>query len=186
MKNGRVGINHHNPQSMLDIEQPNPGPGNGVLLNLDGYGHWETGVDYASDYNFYYNNSLKAYILDSDGSYIKSSDKILKQNIEPLEPVLNRVLQLNPCTFQFIDISSESPLSTGFIAQEVEPLFPAQVHEKEGIKGIAYADFGIIAIKAIQEQQALIDKQQQLIVDLQNRLGKLEQQIEKNKSPRPE
>ncbi|MCB2220286.1 MAG: tail fiber domain-containing protein [Bacteroidetes bacterium] len=174
MKNGRVGINHSNPQSMLDIEQPNSGVGNGVLLNLQGYGHWETGVDYASDYNLYYNNVLKAYILDTDGSYINTSDGNLKQNIQRIGPVLANVLQLKPSTYQFVNNPPGSSLSTGFIAQEVENLFPEQVVEKDGIKGIKYSEFSIIAIKAIQEQQEIIDSQQKQIDDLEERIAKLE------------
>ena len=130
LKNGRVAINHHNPQSMLDIEQPNQGPGNGVLLNLSGYGHWETSVDNAADYNFYFNNTLKAYILDTDGSYHTSSDRRLKKNIQPLQPTLNKVLQLKPTTYRFRDAAENSPLSYGFIAQEVEGIFPDFVSEE--------------------------------------------------------
>ena len=174
MKNGRVGINHHNPQSMLDIDQPNQGPGNGILLNLSGYGHWETGVDYSSDYNFYYNNSLKAYILDSDGSYITTSDRRLKENITGLGSVLPLVLKLRPSTYRFKGESSQAKLSYGFIAQEIEPLFPDFVHEKEGIKSIGYSNFGVIAIKAIQEQQEMIQTLQEQIIALEKRLEQME------------
>jgi hypothetical protein len=62
LKNGRVGINHSLPQSMLDIEQPNSGIGNGILLNLQGVGHWETMVSNNGAYNFHFNNNLRAYL----------------------------------------------------------------------------------------------------------------------------
>jgi hypothetical protein len=62
LKNGRVGINHSFPQTMLDIEQPNSGIGNGILLNLQGVGHWETMVSNNGAYNFHFNNNLRAYL----------------------------------------------------------------------------------------------------------------------------
>jgi hypothetical protein len=173
MKNGRVGINHHNPQSMLDIEQPNQGPGNGVLLNLAGVGHWEIGIDNAKDYNFYFNNGLKAYILDTDGSYIKTSDAKIKTDIKSLDPVLSKILKLKPSTYLR---SQNTTRSLGFIAQQVEPLFPELVSEKNELKGLNYDGFGVIAIKAIQEQQYLINQQQKLIEELVNRVQKLEEQ----------
>ncbi|MDW3650691.1 MAG: tail fiber domain-containing protein [Bacteroidia bacterium] len=177
LKNARVGINHNSPRSMLDIEQPNPGIGNGIFLNLSGAGHWETSVDQSADYNFYFNNSLKSYILDSDGSYIKTSDRSLKKNIKLLPDVLPRILQLRPSTYQFKDSKKDAPLSTGFIAQEVEELFPNQLIEKEGIKGLKYAEFSVLAIKAIQEQQDMIEIQAKVIEDLQERLEKLEKEL---------
>lgn len=182
LKNGRVGINHANPQSMLDIEQPNQGPGNGVLLNLAGIGHWETGVDNSADYNFYFNNSLKSYILDTDGSYHNASDRRLKQNIRELPQVLHNVLQLNPSLYHFKDASPGAPVSIGFIAQEVEPLFPYLVSVKNGFLGLNYSGFSVLAIQAIQDQQAIIDQQTELINalyselrNIQDRLSRLEQ-----------
>lgn len=178
LKNGRVGINHANPQSMLDIEQPNAGPGNGVLLNLQGYGHWETFVDHSKDYNFYFNNSLKAYIRDTDGAFINTSDASLKTNIHDLEPVLNRVQNLRPKKYQYKD-SKERHISTGFVAQEVETIFPEQVIIKDGLMGINYREFTIIAIKAIQEQQDLIESQETKIDLLEKRISALERENKK-------
>ncbi len=162
---------------MLDIEQPNPGPGNGVLLNLAGVGHWETGVDNAADYNLYFNNVLKAYILDTDGTYIKTSDLRLKTQISPITGVLPKVLTLQAKRYQFKDARPGAGFSTGFIAQEVEPLFPDLVQEKEGIKGIDYAGFSVIAIQAIREQQQMIDQQAQQIEALQRDVKVLQAQL---------
>jgi trimeric autotransporter adhesin len=51
------------------------------------------------------------------------------------------------------------PLSYGFIAQEVEKLFPAFVTTKgaDGMKAIAYQNFSVVAIQAIKEQQVIIE-----------------------------
>lgn len=181
MKNGRVGINHSNPQSMLDIEQPNPGVGNGVLLNLAGIGHWETSVDNARDYNFYFNNILKGYIRDDTGDYIVSSDRRLKEDIEPIENVLPKLLQLTPSAYRFINTQATSK-SYGFIAQEVQPLFPNLVTEKNGYLGMDYKGFSILAVKAIQELSAQneliqnqLNAQQELLEQLQKEIELLKQ-----------
>jgi hypothetical protein len=159
---------------MLDIEQPNQGPGNGVLMNLSGIGHWETGVDNAADFNFYFNNSLKGYILDTDGTYHNTSDMRIKKDIVPLDPLLSRVLKLNPTTYSYRNNRPGDARSLGFIAQEVETLFPELVSEKNDLKGLNYAGFGVISIKAIQEQQQIIEQQQRLIEELVGRVQKLE------------
>jgi len=161
LKNARVGINHSNPQSMLDIEQPNSGPGNGVLMNLAGHGHWETVVDNANDYNFYYNNTLKAYILDTDGAYVQNSDRRLKQSIEPIGQVLDKLLLLKPVSYAYKSAPDASP-SVGFIAQDVLALFPELVVEKNGFLGINYQGFSVLAIKGLQEataQNARLEKE---------------------------
>lgn len=176
LKNGRVGINHRYPQSMLDIEQPNPGPGNGVLLNLGGIGHWETMVDNASDYNFFWNNNLKAYIQDTDGSYIMTSDRRLKNTIENFEPILSKLTKLRPSSYRYNDTQSDHR-SYGFIAQEVQPLFPELVTEKNGFLGLNYSGFSVIAIKGIQE---LADENESLrneIEELRSLLNQISDEV---------
>ena len=135
---------------MLDIEQPNSGIGNGVLMNLAGYGHWETSVDAASDYNFYYNNALKAYIQDTDGAYVQYSDRRLKEKIHPVGAVLSKLLQLKPSLYNYKDAPDAEP-SIGFIAQDVRPVFPQIVSEKDGYLGINYQGFAALTVKGIQE-----------------------------------
>jgi hypothetical protein len=177
LKNGRVAINHHNPQAMLDIEQPNPGPGNGVFLNLAGIGHWETMVDNSADYNFYFNNVLKGYIRDTDGVYMTNSDQRLKTNIEPITGVLSNVRQLQAQRYHFRDNAPGAEFSIGFLAQDVEPLFPDLVSEKEGIMGLNYDGFSVIAIQAIREQQELIDNQAEMIESLQKEMEALKRRV---------
>jgi tRNA nucleotidyltransferase (CCA-adding enzyme) len=81
--------------------------------------------------------------------------------------VLDRVMELQARTYQFKNQNETNKTSTGFIAQEVMPLFPELVEDfKYPTKdttdnniyhGINYAGFSVIAIKAIQEQQTEID-----------------------------
>jgi hypothetical protein len=100
-----------------------------------------------------------AYILDTTGEYVVNSDERLKRDIEPLPSVLDNVMQLQASSYQFVNQSNQDTRrSIGFIAQDVQPLFPELVSEKDGTLGLSYAQFAVVAIKAIQEQQAEIEE----------------------------
>jgi len=168
---GNVGIGVSNPLATLHIKEQNSSPSGGIRLENDANAnYWET---YILDNGFSYgfaNNGILNSKINTFGAYVQVSDRKLKKNIRQLEPVLDRVLQLSPSRYQFKDSPASAPASFGFIAQEVEPLFPEFVSESNGTKTLAYHNFGVIAIKAIQEQQELIEALQQRIEDLEARL----------------
>jgi hypothetical protein len=119
--------------------------------------------------DFYLNNVSKASVL-SDGQWAVYSDRILKENIHAYGQVLDRVKNLEVVAYTF---KSNPQLETfGFIAQEVQKFFPELVHKmnKEGHLGIAYAQTGVIALKAIQEQQVIIE-------DLKNQIELLRKAV---------
>jgi hypothetical protein len=109
------------------------------------------------------------------GGWTHSSDKRLKENIAPIsEKVLNKALKLTGVRYNFIN-EPEKKWHIGFIAQEVEELFPELVNtDIDGTKGLAYGQFSAIIIEAMKEQQAIIESQKQTIDDLKTRLEKLE------------
>lgn len=94
-------------------------------------------------------------------------------------------MRLEPVEY---NMKSEAPgkgKRMGFIAQDVYKLFPGIVsilpdslnHGYTGINNLHmmdYSSFGVLAIKAIQEQQAMIEKQQIQIDELLRRLERLE------------
>lgn len=89
-----------------------------------------------------------------DGNWFAHSDRRLKMNIEPLAPVIDKVMKLRPVRFHYLDSSPDQPKSIGLIAQEVEPLFPALISQKDnGFKFLNYRQLGTIAIAAVQEAQ---------------------------------
>lgn len=120
------------------------------------------------------------------GTYIRYSDRRLKSDIKPLNCVLPNIMQLVPSNYKFTKGNPDQKTSIGFIAQDVEKLFPELVsvssdERSPGIYSLNYSAFGVLAIKAIQEQQALIEKQrtrsaeqQKIIEDLKTRLDQLE------------
>ena len=85
--------------------------------------------------------------------------------------VLNKVLALQPTTYNYKRNKKSDPATIGLIAQEVQDHFPDLVSQSNDILGVSYSKLGVIAVKAIQEQQKLIEKQN-------NRLQKQDQLIE--------
>jgi hypothetical protein len=72
---------------------------------------------------------------------------------------LDKLILLQPKTYHYIANSDANRYSWGFLAQDVEKLFPDFVYSSEnGMKGIAYCNFSVIAVKAIQEQQEQINQ----------------------------
>ncbi|MES2649213.1 MAG: tail fiber domain-containing protein [Bacteroidota bacterium] len=108
-----------------------------------------------------------AYINSLDGAYHTLSDVRFKKGINKMGDVLDKVMSLQPKTYQFKANNPKGIISTGFIAQEIMPFFPEFVSDfihptpdttdDKVYHGINYAGFSVIAIKAIQEQQQLID-----------------------------
>lgn len=164
-----------NPATDLHILQTNASS-RAVRIEDDGSGnHWELGVGVSSDnYKFSYNGLFKAEINNSSGAYVTLSDRRLKKNLENLPNVLANVLQLNPQLYHYNDNLPGTSKSIGFIAQEVESLFPETViNTEDGMKGVMYDNFSVIAIKAIQEQQEVIQTLEEKIIALEKLVNSL-------------
>lgn len=96
-----------------------------------------------------------------------ASDIALKKNIQPLENSLERILELSPATFEFIDAQyGATTTNYGLVAQEVEPIFPEWVVDRDdGYKSIRYGlNISMHMLRAIQEQQEQIKALQVLAV----------------------
>ena len=127
-----------------------------------------------SAFYIHIDNAQKA-VLDSGGNFTitgsyGSSDRALKENIVTLPNQLEKVKQLNPVSFDWKekaeDGSTES--SIGFVAQEVEALYPnliktpptdsnAEQASTTQYKSLNYAVMVSILTKALQEADAKID-----------------------------
>lgn len=157
---GKVGIGTSNPKQNLHIAHHGSHQSG---IRIDGIGmYWEIEVNSADtnrndqDLLFRVGGSTVCW-MEPTGRQRLSSDKRLKKDIEPLGPVLEKVCALTPSRYRWNEDKPDKEKDMGFIAQEVEELFPHLVKEKEGFKNISYSDFGILAIGAIKEQQAEID-----------------------------
>jgi hypothetical protein len=116
-----------------------------------------------------------AYVSNVDGSWNQLSDRRLKRDIRPIATVLNRVAALDVVDFRFNHDTSGESRQLGLIAQDVAEHFPelASREEEGGYLGVNYAGFSVVALKAIQEQQALIGAQHTRIDVLETEVSTL-------------
>jgi hypothetical protein len=64
------------------------------------------------------------------GTWADASDARLKNNVQPLQGALSKITDLNPVSYQWNYDNPQSP-DAGFIAQEVEIVFPDAISESE-------------------------------------------------------
>jgi hypothetical protein len=100
-------------------------------------------------------------VVNRTGSYGTISDVTLKQNIVDTTPKLKDLNKLKVRNFNFI---GEDLKQIGFIAQEIEQVFPNMVEtDKDGLKSVKTTILIPMLVKAIQEQQAQIEELKALI-----------------------
>jgi len=117
----------------------------------------------------------RAYIETGTGNYVQPSSRKLKSNISLINGSLDKVLQLQPVSYNYND-TSPNQRTFGFVAEEVVQLFPELVrYDEEGEPGIAYAGFGPLAIGAIKQQQLQLDQLKEENQALKARLDRLEE-----------
>ncbi|MBK9487123.1 MAG: tail fiber domain-containing protein [Chitinophagaceae bacterium] len=192
---GEMGINKQpgttTSESRLQVKQRSAGANYGIGIETAiNTNRWDIFLDNNTtpDYNFSYNGNLRGYIQNATGNYIVVSDKRFKKDISSFSNSLAKINQLETYQYHYLDNSTIDPFSIGFMAQDVQKLFPDAVSEKvmdDGKKrlGVNYQYFTVLAIKGLQEQQSNIDAQNKKIEVLENQLAELkklvEQQIKK-------
>ncbi len=117
---------------------------------------------------------------------VAQSDRRLKNNVtEYNQDFINKYMQLRPVNYFWNEGRNEDRgLQYGFIAQEVESVFPELVFTEDSemkIKSMNYQAFHSMNVKMIQEQQKTIENQQSQIDALIQRLERLEKKTEEKK-----
>ena len=124
-----------------------------------------------------------------NGTFISTgphtSDIRLKKNIEPLTNGLDKIMKLNPVTFDWDeeivpDLAKKYPHMAGLIAQEVEEVVPEVVYKtmvnsvKDGkqkgriYKRVLYENLVAHLIDGMKEQQKQIEELKQRVSELEN------------------
>jgi hypothetical protein len=110
------------------------------------------------------------------GTFVNASDRDVKSDIEDLPATeLDRVMQLHPASYTARG-NERGRIYYGFVAQEVEQVYPSMVHwipdptdENKSIKGLAYLELIAPLVRAVQEQQKEIEKLQARVAQLEGR-----------------
>ncbi len=131
------------------------------------------------------NTSTPAYALSVSG-YIcytsgigACSDRRFKKDITNLSGSLDRVMKMRGVTYrwkqdEFPDRKFDDRMHLGFIAQEVEELFPEVVMtDDKGYKSVDYSRLTPVLVEAIKEQQEQIKSQQDQIDELKELVSRL-------------
>lgn len=180
---GKVGINGTDPTStsvydgMLGIKQD--GSANALSLVSANATEGKWGFYVGAQFYMYQNNTSIGNFNKTSGAYSSTSDIRLKENIKPAGAVLGLVKDVQVMRYTYKRDEEHRP-QLGYLAQELEKQFPEFVTKPEEIEGkesvytVNYAGMSAVAIKAIQEQQELIDAMAKTIEELKARVGQLE------------
>lgn len=109
------------------------------------------------------------------------SDSRLKRNVAQIDNALEKIGALSPVSYEydtdkFPDMHLPTETRRGFIAQEVEELFPEMVFEdgsENEFKSMNYQEIIPVTVKAIQEQQSLINNQAAELKELKSLVQEL-------------
>jgi hypothetical protein len=168
---GNVGIGTVSPSTKLQVigtvassgtvgRQGSGGTSNGNPINS-----WWTGSD------------LQAWVDTTNvGNITLTSDYRIKKNIETqILPAIHRITQLRPVTYTRADYKSlykaDKVNREGFIAHELAEIIPSAVDGKKDaedqIQSLKLDALCSVMVKAIQEQQAMIETLTQRITALE-------------------
>ena len=151
-----------------------------LINNVSPFNWWNFHVDEGGGHLFLYSKEKLDVSVgnfsDNSGTYFATSDRRTKKHISPLRNTLDFVKLLKPKTYLFNEQSEEEAKFIGLIAQEVQLYFPELVsHDvKTDLYSMDYASLSVVAVKAIQEQQQIIENQQKVIDQLVSRVTHLE------------
>jgi hypothetical protein len=172
---GRLQITGFSNGDQLSIRHPSS-------INLK-WGFYVSSID--SSLNFYSNGSLRANIDRVTGVYTALSDRTKKKNIKPMIPVLETIMKLPAYSYNYLDSKDSDHRVLGFMAQDIQPYFPELVYQRydreltKPVLTMDYSGLGVVAIKAIQEQQSIIQQQQQQLTKQDEKIDLLLKRIEK-------
>jgi hypothetical protein len=189
---GNVGIGTTSPGVKLEIHQGAAGSRASLCVHssasatTDGIIYSYTNTSSGTGFNHIAAQSLGAVVFkvlgngnvqNANNSYGSTSDIKLKENIVDATPKLDDLMKVKVRHYNFIDDESKTK-QIGVVAQEVEQVFSGIVEnisdrDEEGntldsvTKSVKYSVFVPMLIKAIQEQQTIIN-------DLKARITALE------------
>ena len=111
------------------------------------------------------------------GSIVNTSDRRLKERINPLEKSLEKLLAVRGVNFYWKDKSISDKEQIGVIAQEIEKIFPNLVVNGKDYKSVHYVALIPVLIESIKEQQAQLKAQERELNTLKVRVNQIEQTL---------
>jgi len=186
-----IGINNPNNQMIINTSWNfnTVAANNAITINRFGQSRVaipEQGGQIASDWPGGWGGGLATYDFLAFGilanSFNTRSDRRLKNNIVELDSSnISKYLKLRPVTFYWNpDKQRDTKLQYGFIAQEIESIFPEMVNtgsDEMQTKSVNYQALHALSLKVIQAQQTEIEALKNKQIDLENRLKAIEEKL---------
>ncbi len=176
------GVDATNPYPLRIIQ----GSNYGLYLqnNDDANKNWELYASNTGNLTLYSNNGSFAGSFDeTSGNYTAISDERLKTNIVAMPSISQKLLQLDAKNYNYK--SNLGKKYNGFLAQDIQKIFPEVVTEIEGrnsgdtsVLTVDYAQLTVLSIKAIQEQQEIIEAQDEELNEMRTLLERLEARMD--------
>jgi hypothetical protein len=111
---------------------------------------------------------------------ISTSDARLKTEVRDLSYGISEILSLRPVQYRWRE-ESDGRIHLGLISQEVEPVIPEAIVKDDSDPqvpwSLTYSTFIPVLIKAVQEQQAMIEAQRGRIDALESELSEIKKRI---------
>lgn len=126
--------------------------------------------------------AIKGLFNGATGAYSTVSDARMKKNIEDAGTLLPVVTRLQVKKYHLLSSETGDKKQFGFLAQETEQLLPELVQHHTEDNGsdvytMDYSNVGVIAIKSLQEQQAMIKSLQNDIAALISKRKEIQDRI---------
>lgn len=159
------------------------------------------GMPASSQINFYARGDGEVY---AKGSYLTASDESFKENINSISQGLEIVKAMRGVTYTMTEDTVNEPaiasaenntqaervqtiekerkrVKAGFIAQELEKVFPEAVYTlPDGKKAIAYTELIPVLTEAIKEQQLQIEAMQEQLETIQPNMNQPQKNLQNN------
>jgi hypothetical protein len=155
-----VGVKGEAPNGSTAIWGKNPG---GVAAWMDG--------------NVYVGSGGLYYSTGSQTAIEHYSDLRLKKNVKPLEGALDQLLRLRGVTYEWkepAEHGNEHGPIRGFIAQEVEKVFPEWVGESKGYKTLNTSGLEAVLVESLRTLKSENDALRAQSSKLEDRIKALE------------
>ncbi|WP_179019799.1 tail fiber domain-containing protein [Winogradskyella forsetii] len=181
--NGANYLNRKNALTVLKNGNVITGGSLSIQNASDVTSSWRLETRSNGNLSMYRNGDYRGFFSESTGNYSSISDRRTKKDITAIENgTLNKVMQLNPVSYIMKD-QKDTKRNLGLISQEVQDIFPSITTyvEEADLITLSYTELIPILIKALQEQQVIIEAQKakdviqdQSIEDLVARLNLIE------------
>ena len=93
----------------------------------------------------------------------------MKKNIQPINNASQKINQIRGVYFDWKNESHGGNTQIGFIAQEMEKVFPELVNtDSKGFKSVAYANMSAVLVEALKEQNQRINALERELAEMKS------------------